>query len=827
MEKSKFVCLGHVFNKQLFYTSKDEKYNAFTVPGGAAFIQYLLSRKGLAKYEPLEATCRCEHIELQPFEDKETGKTSFFAGRRLGFVEGNATPSSCDGNATSSSCDADYTVVYDADMGSIALPPDDTPVLWASNKVLPAKEVFDKIASRCFLLLDVDVLRNSGAMISSKISWERSATELVWQLQNNPVLSYLHKVPHLLVTFAEDGAVYVKREKGVPAASLVLAHGGGEGTLRGKHMGAGNKSFDARITNSHEPGDDSFAMMTACLALQLPMFLNDDTPLKLMPVLKSPEKLLTEGYSLEQLQSGCFDIPDMQTDAPESWFEIPFTPDQSVIDPAYWCISNNVGDKRIFDIACQYVMKGAQAIKGLPRLTFGALTTIDRHEIEAFRNICNLIDNYVQEDSVRPLSIAVFGAPGSGKSFGVTQIAKNILPGKVEKLEFNVSQFTGNADLGYAFQKVRDVTLEGKLPLVFFDEFDSSRDSQPLGWVKSFLMPMQDGKFKDESGEHPLGKCILVFAGGTAASFEEFIKPMQAGQTLTEPEPTAKPMQPEPTEAQQAFKNVKGPDFVSRLRGTINILGPNPKDASDINYVLRRALLLRALCMRKLKMTEGIDAPISRHILYAMLLVPKYRHGARSMEAILDMSRIEDNTWEPVSLPFYSQLDLHVDADAFIRLVLREVMLNSHIEKLAVAIHEKYLKEMIASGSKDKSNVVPWDELSEEFKDSNRNQARDIATKLESAGYDCDSGDSPYPSIDRFDDETVLSLAIKEHQRWMEEKWDNGWRYAPVRDNEKKLHPLLVEWDKLDPAEKKKDIDAVNNIFPLLKNIGFRVYKVE
>jgi len=65
-----------------------------------------------------------------------------------------------------------------------------------------------------------------------------------------------------------------------------------------------------------------------------------------------------------------------------------------------------------------------------------------------------------------------------------------------------------------------------------------------------------------------------------------------------------------------------------------------------------------------------------------MLLVPKYKHGARSMEAILDMSRIEGNAWEPThgSQPpchftFYSQLSIHVDADAFIKLVLREVIL--------------------------------------------------------------------------------------------------------------------------------------------------------
>ncbi|MCL1787806.1 MAG: Ryanodine receptor Ryr, partial [Defluviitaleaceae bacterium] len=202
----------------------------------------------------------------------------------------------------------------------------------------------------------------------------------------------------------------------------------------------------------------------------------------------------------------------------------------------------------------------------------------------------------------------------------------------------------------------RDTILGGKLPLVFFDEFDSDRDGNALGWLKNFLMPMQDGKFKDESGEHPLGRCILVFAGGTAATFGEFNNPSGENGGVN-------------------FKNVKGPDFVSRLRGTIDVLGPNPKDDADKNFIIRRALLLRSLVERNSKLKGNFHngiVPVSDKIIRAMLHVPEFKHGARSMEAILDMSRIDGNSWEPVSLPSRSQLALHVDADAFIRLVLGE-----------------------------------------------------------------------------------------------------------------------------------------------------------
>ena len=766
---------GHIYNRVFTY-AEDGIYHDFTVPGGAAMLGSLLgiqvSRDG---------GLRSEYAELGRYEDKKSGRSYYAIARRMGFRRGETL--------TGAVSQPDALIVWDEGFGGLSLPDGNYPLLWASGKALPDRDQFAQIAERCFVFLDADVLRASGAMISRQISWERTAADLMWQIQNNPAVSYLLKTPHILITFAEDGAVYIRRENGKLTASLVLAHGGCEGTLRDTLFGE---------------VDDAFMLMAASLARQFPAVINDDEPLKILPILKTAGNLITAGYTIPGLQNSEYNMMD-ETAEPETSFLIPLSENQNGADN--WCITNNVGDKRIFDIAFEYVMKGKRVIEGLPQLSFGALTTIDRWEIEAYQNIRSLIVEYAGHESTRPFSIAVFGSPGSGKSFGVTQIAKNVLPGKVEKLEFNVSQFTDLSDLGAAFQKIRDVILEGKLPLVFFDEFDSDRDGLPLGWVKSFLMPMQDGKFKDESGEHPLGKCILVFAGGTAAGFEEFVKPMNSSGA-----------------DQKAFKDVKGPDFVSRLKGSINVLGPNQKDESDKNYILRRALLLRSLCEHKLPMKNGI-APISKNIVWAMLLVPKYKHGARSMESLLDMSSLSAKGIEPASLPFYSQLSIHVDADAFIKLVLRDVILSSHIEGLAKAIHADFLDNLKKDKVVKHPNMVPWEDLSEEFKESNRAQARSFAPKLNSIGYDYDAGDTPFPSVEAFDDETVILLAQNEHIRWMNEKFANGWVYAPVRDNAKKHHPLLVPWEQLPQEEKQKDINVAKNIIPMLKSIGLRVYK--
>ena len=189
------------------------------------------------------------------------------------------------------------------------------------------------------------------------------------------------------------------------------------------------------------------------------------------------------------------------------------------------------------------------------------------------------------------------------------------------------------------------------------------------------------------------------------------------------------------------------------------------------------------------------------------------------------MSRLEGNVWEPVSLPFYSQLSLHVDADAFVKLVLREVILNSYVEKLAISIHEAFVKERIAEGNPGHENAVPWEKLSEAIKETNRNVARRYGQNLNALGYTYDAGDTPFPSIQEFDEATLLLLAEKQHLDYMNDKFAEGWIWGEERDGDKKINPTLIDWDKLPENEKKKDFEIARSIIPLLKGIGLRVYK--
>ena len=46
-------------------------------------------------------------------------------------------------------------------------------------------------------------------------------------------------------------------------------------------------------------------------------------------------------------------------------------------------------------------------------------------------------------------------------------------------------------------------------------------------------------------------------------------------------------------------------------------------------------------------------------------------------------------------------------------------------------------------------------------------------------------------------------IAANCHDVWAKSRIDQGWRYGPSRDDAMRLHPLLVEWERLDEESKK------------------------
>ena len=299
------------------------------------------------------------------------------------------------------------------------------------------------------------------------------------------------------------------------------------------------------------------------------------------------------------------------------------------------------------DVSMEIVDKGPDKMSNKRVFKLGKLKSFDRNEVDGLAGLWRLMSTYLQ-DTKHPLSVGVFGAPGSGKSFAVKEVAASVLsqmPGKSEEpLEFNVAQFTSLGDLAKAFHKARDRFLStSRVPVVIFDEFDAAFGGRPFGWLQYFLMPMQDGKFKDDGEVFHTGKGIFIFCGGLNRTFDEFSS----------------------RQRDQEFCSAKGPDFISRLRGILNIPSldrpDQPEEEGEIpKWMIRRAMLLNyQLGEHKAKI---LDPAVRR----AFLKVPYYRHGARSLEAIIDMcARQPSGVIDRTSLPRRDQIELHTDAAAF------------------------------------------------------------------------------------------------------------------------------------------------------------------
>ncbi|MEN8200850.1 MAG: ATP-binding protein, partial [Thermodesulfobacteriota bacterium] len=160
----------------------------------------------------------------------------------------------------------------------------------------------------------------------------------------------------------------------------------------------------------------------------------------------------------------------------------------------------------------------------LPIFQVGHLRTIDPAEIDPVITLQNVMDSYVSKEKVlRPLCLGVFGPPGSGKSFAVKEVARVISKrfdgNPFDFFEFNLTQFASPDEINSAIEPVRASVAMGKVPIVFWDEFDCRYDGNEFGYLRYFLPSMQDGVTYVNGIPHFIGRAIFVFAGGVKASW--------------------------------------------------------------------------------------------------------------------------------------------------------------------------------------------------------------------------------------------------------------------------------------------------------------------
>ena len=157
-----------------------------------------------------------------------------------------------------------------------------------------------------------------------------------------------------------------------------------------------------------------------------------------------------------------------------------------------------------------------------------------------------------------------------------------------------------------------------------------------------------------------------------------------------------------------------------------------------------------------------------------------------------------------------------------------EPLVRGTNELLARAKHEEYVRHELEHGRPMGDGLmVAWEQLDEEWKETNRAFADGIGAQLEAA--ECILVPAalidPEGPLESFTPEEVESLARLEHERWCNDKLRTGWRYGPVRDDAHKIHPLIVDWEQLPESERDKDRQPVREVPEMLAHAGFEIVR--
>lgn len=690
-----------------------------------------------------------------------------------------------------------------------------------------------KYGQRLITVVKLNHIKQYEIKVSNDISWEQTALDIVYGLSGHMTLKNLLRSGELIITIGSAGAIYVRTNEDPALNEYTLV-------FDPEFMeNEWEEKFTKDIQNTVGLGNSFMAGFVSSLFVKnmtvvdcIKAGLNTSTAAMIKGIYH-----LTDGHSFvpEDLSDGLerqfkgryYSSAFVPSPAWEAGFKYLHNQEWSILENNYDCARAGYKQKPdLFPLAFSLAENGKQDLHYAPRLSLGKISVFDRSEIENIKNIRKQVDFYDRyDDGKKPLNIVVFGPPGAGKSFIVKALANSMFEGKKTKptfLTFNLSQFKDEAELSGAFHSVRDEVLRGKLPIVFWDEFDSN----DYGWLKSMIAPMQDGEFQDGREVHPIGKSIFVFAGGVTYTMKHFTDKME------EPDYIVK----------------KGPDFQSRINCSLNVYGPNRKpffdvktgkwlkegDDKDICFSIRRALFIRSILC-----TDDKPLIIDRQLLRSLIEVKLFKNGSRGLERLLKNLAIHSNRKiERSDLPSKEIIQMNVDYDDFMEKLSDESTVNDlAFEKIAVAIHNSWLEKGVTLSAYNKH----YEDLSYDQRLDNICAAARIKEVVESTGKfylisvpELRSKMLPdaMKEFSQFllDEVSLDELAELEHNGWMRAReaanWDHG-----IRSDYHKRHNCFVPFSELDKGienrreqkEKNKDRDTIKKYPSMLEDSGYTI----
>jgi len=695
--------------------------------------------------------------------------------------------------------------------------------------------------------ISANSLRERGAAISLGLSWDRTIEETVHEFHTGLSSHDLARCHRVAVLYSLEAVAVFERDADgkMQMINFVYDPKGVEGSIVAQHEGYmfGSLSLLTAALAGHLVDPVGYPMYPAlCLALHamrtqlvegLPVPKKSDVKIPDPNSIAREQKTLCLPYALKNADPAAQERKDLASCL--NGFATAYRHDllstypvQAGSDKFRSCLlADAAGYSEAYMAAKAFdvVLNGAERALGLvPSVVYGNFRTVDREEIERINTVRNLILSYRDAPTDRkPLSLAIFGPPGSGKSFAVKELAKALGFDKCDMIEFNLSQFRieSQDQLHEAFHQVRDATIRGGIPLVFWDEFDASN----YRWLREFLAPMQDAIFTAGSINHPFGKAIFLFAGGVHSTFQSFNDKTNDKDA----------------KAAEASKTNKIPDFISRLRGYINIKGPNPlatKDSPDHEHLIRRALLLRVFLQSALGRGDGDRLPVSAPLVQAFLRVKEYHHGARSLEALVRMCERHGMDYlGESSLPPDEPMAIHVNAEDFRNRLTQTAMNADMTEIIAKASHQGWMAQKKADGydygpercdvgeHKTHRLIMDYDKLAEADKHANRCTALITLAKFAEAGIEIAHRPHASAASAELGEGELDALYRIEHDVWLRDHLLSGYTHCEKTNDELRLHNCVKKFDDLTEEEQRLDKVIIDAVLQALQMHGYILLK--
>ncbi|WP_415823558.1 hypothetical protein [Mycobacterium basiliense] len=170
----------------------------------------------------------------------------------------------------------------------------------------------------------------------------------------------------------------------------------------------------------------------------------------------------------------------------------------------------------------------------------------------------------------------------------------------------------------------------------------------------------------------------------------------------------------------------------------------------------------------------------------------------------------------------------------------REGQVHDAWERAARLIHERYVATIGPSSPRSPA-AMPWSELDEFYRGSNRRQVRNALWMVEQiAGHTWNTwGTIPaqlsgrdmtdLPPLEQlalmgFDRYSALSMAKTEHDDWCRYYRRNGWKYGTPRDDARRIHDKLVDWSVVEsnPELLSAAVRSLAATLWSLRQLGYR-----